>query len=275
MCVFMSRLEALRLLRHDIPILAPGEVWLAGAGPGDPGLVTLDALAGLLQADVIVHDALVDARVLALAHDGARLEFAGKRGGRPSVTQADISQRLIELAHAGERVLRLKGGDPYMFGRAGEETMALAGAGVRFRVISGVTAALAALAASRIPATMRGINRSIIFTTGQSADARDGQDWAALARTGQPIVIYMALHNLSPIAEALMRGGLASNTPAALIVAATRAEQGVLVSTLDRIAADAHAAGYEPPAIVVIGEIVAQRQRLQAMIDLVAAGGAP
>lgn len=271
----MTRWEALKRLRDDLPILARGHVWLAGAGPGDPGLVTLDALAGLLQADVIVHDALVDARVLALAHEGARLEFAGKRGGRPSVMQADISQRLIELARGGERVLRLKGGDPYMFGRAGEETMALAKAGVPFRVISGVTAGLAALAAAGIPATMRGVNRSIIFTTGQSADARDGQDWAALANTGQPIVIYMALHNLSSIAEALMRGGLAANTPAALIVSATRGDQNVLVSTLDRIAADAQRQGLEPPAIAVVGEIVAQRERLLAIIDLVGAEGRP
>jgi uroporphyrin-III C-methyltransferase len=271
----MTGWQALKSLREDAPILLPGHVWLAGAGPGDAGLLTLDGLAGLLQADVIVHDALVDARVLALAPAEARMEFAGKRGGRPSVTQADISQRLIELARAGERVLRLKGGDPYMFGRAGEESMALAGAGVPFRVISGVTAGLAALATAGIPATMRGVNRSIIFTTGQSADARDGQDWAALARTGQPIVIYMALHNLGSITEALMRGGLAEKTPAALIVAATRPEQRVLVSTLSQIAADAQARGLEPPAIAVVGEIVAQRQRLLAMVNLVASESTP
>lgn len=268
----MTRWEALKLLRDDVPVLAPGHVWLAGAGPGDPGLLTLDALAGLLQADVIVHDALVDARVLALASPEARLEFAGKRGGRPSAVQADISRRLVDLAHSGARVLRLKGGDPYMFGRAGEETMVLATAGVPFRVISGVTAALAALAAASIPATMRGVNRSIIFTTGQSADTRDGQDWEALARTGQPIVIYMALRNLDLIAQALMRGGLAPETPAAVIVSAARSEQDVLVSTLGRIAADAQR--LEPPAIAVIGEVVAQRQRLRAMIDLVASEAA-
>ena len=267
----MTRWEALQLLRSNAPVLQPGHVWLAGAGPGDPGLLTLDAAAGLLQADAIVHDALVDARVLALAHEGAQLEFAGKRGGRPSAQQADISQRLIELALAGKRVLRLKGGDPYMFGRAGEETLALAAAGVPFRVISGVTAALAALAAAAIPATMRGVNRSIIFTTGQSAEAREADDWAALARTGQPLVIYMALHNLGSIAAALIAGGLSSETPAALIVSATRADQEVLVSTLARIAKEAQAHGLEPPAIAVVGEIVAERQRLRAMLQLVAA----
>jgi uroporphyrin-III C-methyltransferase len=152
----MNDLDALASLRDGIAVLAPGHVWLAGAGPGDPGLLTLYALCGLAQADVIVHDALVDKRVLALAGTQAKLEFAGKRGGRPSAMQADISRRLVELAKAGHRVLRLKGGDPCMFGRGGEEAMALAAAGVPFRFIPGVTAGLAALAAASIPATLLG-----------------------------------------------------------------------------------------------------------------------
>jgi uroporphyrin-III C-methyltransferase len=135
-------------MRAGAPVLAPGHVWLAGAGPGDPGLLTLDALAGLSQADVVVHDALVDRRVLALAGPQARLEFAGKRGGRPSAEQDDISNRLIELARAGKRVLRLKGGDPCVFGRGGEEALALKAAGVPFRIIPGVTAGLAGRMAS-------------------------------------------------------------------------------------------------------------------------------
>src|SRR5882757_1384230 len=134
----MSDWAALAARRDGIPVLAPGHVWLAGAGPGDPGLLTLDALAGLSQADVIVHDALVDPRVLALAGPQAKLEFTGKRGGKPSATQADISQRLVELARAGQKVLRLKGGDPFVFGRGGEEALTLAAAGVPFRVIPGV-----------------------------------------------------------------------------------------------------------------------------------------
>src|SRR5215207_4571066 len=143
----MTRWEALKSLREDAPVLAPGHVWLAGAGPGDPGLLTLDALAGLSQADVVVHDALVDRRVLALAGTQARLEFAGKRGGRPSTHQDDISNRLVEPARAGHRVLRLKGGDPCVFGRGGEEALALAAAGIPYRVIPGVTAGLAGLTA--------------------------------------------------------------------------------------------------------------------------------
>src|SRR5262249_4649945 len=139
-CRLMKAADTIAALGSDMPALAPGHVWLAGAGPGDPGLLTLHALAGLKQADVVVHDALVDKRILALKSTHARLEFAGKRGGKPSATQADISKRLIALAKAGERVLRLKGGDPYVFGRGGEEALALAGAGVPFRVIPGVTA---------------------------------------------------------------------------------------------------------------------------------------
>jgi uroporphyrin-III C-methyltransferase len=249
------------LARAEIPVLAPGHVWLAGAGPGDPGLLTLDALAGLSQADVIVHDALVEARVLALAGEQARLEFAGKRGGRPSADQADISNRLIELARAGDRVLRLKGGDPCVFGRGGEEALALAAAGVPYRLIPGVTAGLAGLTAAAIPATFRGINRAIILAAGYGA-ADDHFDWAALARTGQPIVLYMAMRNLATIADELMRGGLPPTTSAAVVVAATTADERVVVSTLGRVATDAGVHRLGMPSIVVIGEIVDLRERL-------------
>jgi uroporphyrin-III C-methyltransferase len=256
----MNSWNALAALRGGIPVLEPGHVWLAGAGPGDPGLLTLDALAGLSQADVIVHDALVDKRVLALARAQARLEFAGKRGGKPSATQADISKRLVELARAGQRVLRLKGGDPFVFGRGGEEALTLAAAGVPFRVIPGVTAGLAALAAASIPATLRGINRAVIFAAGHAAD--DDFDWAPLARAGAPIVLYMVMHNLERIADAMMRGGLAPATPAAVIAAATTPDERILISTLARLAADAREQALQPPAIVVVGDIVAVRDRL-------------
>jgi uroporphyrin-III C-methyltransferase len=259
----VSKQEALAALRGAFPVLEPGHVWLAGAGPGDPGLLTLDALAGLVQADVVVHDALVDKRVLALAGPGATLEFAGKRGGKPSPTQADITKRLIALAREGRRVLRLKGGDPYVFGRGGEEALAIAGAGIPFRVIPGVTAGLAALAAASIPATMRHINQALILATGQGAADEHGLDWAALARTGQPIVIYMAMQNLAQIVAALAAGGIAPDAPAAVIAAATTAQERILVSRLDRVVAEAQAAQMEPPAIVVIGDIVAARERIR------------
>ena len=179
--------QALTALRGQYPALAPGEVWLVGAGPGDPGLLTLDALAGLLQADVVVHDALVDARVLALARSGAQMRFAGKRGGKPSITQEDISAQLVAFARRGLRVLRLKGGDPFVFGRGGEEILALAAAGVPFRVVPGVTAGLGGLASACIPATMRGVNQAIILATGHGPDEEGTVDWSALARTRQPI----------------------------------------------------------------------------------------
>jgi uroporphyrin-III C-methyltransferase len=268
----MTAWDAMANKRTGVPVFEPGHVWLAGAGPGDPGLLTLDALAGLTQADIIVHDALVDPRVLALAGPSARLEFAGKRGGKPSATQADISQRLVELARTNKRVLRLKGGDPFVFGRGGEEAMTLAAAGVPFRVIPGITAGLAALSAASIPATLRGVNRAVIFAAGHGAD--DEFDWTALARAGQPIVLYMVMHNLERITDALMAAGLEAQTPAAVIASATTPNQRVLISTLEKIAAEAHAQNFEPPAIVVIGEIVTMRDKLLGETAL-AQKGAP
>jgi len=256
----MTAWDAMAAKRSGVPVFAPGHVWLAGAGPGDPGLLTLDALAGLTQADVVVHDALVDERVLALAGPQARLEFAGKRGGKPSATQADISQRLVELARAGHRVLRLKGGDPFVFGRGGEEAMTLAAAGVPFRVIPGVTAGLAALASASIPATLRGVNRAVIFAAGHGAE--EDFDWSAIARTGQPIVLYMVMHNLEMITGALMKAGLGGQTPAAVIASAATPKQRVLVSTLEKLAGVSREENFEPPAIVVIGEIVEMRKKL-------------
>jgi uroporphyrin-III C-methyltransferase len=256
----MTAWDALAARRTGIPVFAPGHVWLAGAGPGDPGLLTLDALAGLTQADVVVYDALVDQRVLALAGPQARLEFAGKRGGKPSPLQADISERLVALARAGHRVLRLKGGDPFVFGRGGEEAMTLARAGVPFRIIPGVTAGLAALAAAGIPATLRGINRAVIFAAGHGAD--QDFDWAPLARTGQPIVLYMVMHNLERITAAMLEAGIGAGTPAAIIASASTPKQRVLVSTLEKLASDARTKRLDPPAIVVIGEIVKLREEL-------------
>jgi uroporphyrin-III C-methyltransferase len=260
----ISVARALASLRGRSPAFSPGEVWLVGAGPGDPGLLTLDALMGLVQADVIVHDALVDARVLALAGANAQLQYVGKRGGKPSIAQEEISAQLVEQARRGLRVLRLKGGDPCVFGRGGEEVMALTAAGVPFRIVPGVTAGLGALAGAWMPATMRGVNQAIILATGHGAD--DGtMDWSTLARTHQPIVIYMGLRNLDAIAAALMRGGLPGSTPAAVIASASLPQQQVLVSSLGNVAADARAANLAAPTLVVIGDIVSTRQRILDM----------
>lgn len=259
-----AALQGLAALRGPYPVLAPGQVWLVGAGPGDPGLLTLDALAGLLQADVVVYDALVDARILALARQDSQRVFAGKRGGKPSVAQTDISQRLIEAARSGQRVLRLKGGDPFVFGRGGEEMMALAAAGVRFCVIPGITAGLGALSAAFIPATLRGMNQAIILATGHAGD-ESGVDWAALARTRQPIVVYMALRSLGAITDALQRGGLAADTPAAIIGSATLDSQRVVISTLERVSEDARNAQLTAPALFVVGDIVQVREQVIAL----------
>ena len=260
----------LTALLAGLPRLEPGHVWLVGAWPGDPGYLTLHAVSALAQADVIVHDALVDDRVAALARAGARLEPAGKRGHQPSVEQGTISARLVALAREGVRVVRLKGGDPFMFGRAGEEMLALAEAGVPFRIISGVTAGLAGPAAALIPATLRGINQAVIFATGHGAGDGPRIDWAALAATGQPLVVYMAMHQLAAIAADLIGGGLPADTPAAVIASATLPGERILVSRLDRIAAAATDAAIAAPAMVVVGGIVAMRDRLRGLLPALA-----
>lgn len=257
---------ALRALLEGGPKLLPGHVWLAGAGPGDPRCLTLEVVAALAQADVLVHDALVDPAVLDLAPQAARI-FAGKRGGKPSAEQADIIATLILEARRGRRVLRVKGGDPYVFGRGAEEALALAGAGVPFRVLPGLTAGLAGLAAAGIPATFREVNHAVILATGHGAEAVEGLDWATLARTGQPLVLYMAVRTLPAIAVALLEGGMAPSTPAAFVMDATLSTQRVHVTTLAALARDAAGTGLASPAIVAIGAIVALRERL---LDLAA-----
>jgi uroporphyrin-III C-methyltransferase len=261
-----------RMPELRMPEFRPGQVWLAGAGPGDPGLLTLQALAGLAQAEIVVHDALVDARVLDLARPDARRVFAGKRGGRPSAHQADISAQLVQFARDGARVLRLKGGDPYMFGRGAEEVLALAEHGIPFRVIPGITAGLAGLTMALVPATARGVNKAIVFATGHGAgDAgEDGLDWAAIARLGQPIVLYMAIARIASIADALLAGGLPSGTPAAAIGSATLPGQSVLVTTLAGLVDDIARHDIAAPAVIVIGEIVRMRGRLLALLPQLA-----
>jgi uroporphyrin-III C-methyltransferase len=252
--------EAIAALLAQTRRMAPGEVWLAGAGPGDPGLLTLEVLGALGQADVIIHDALIEAEVLALARPGARLVFVGKRGGRPSARQAEITARLVAEARAGQRVLRLKGGDPFVFGRGGEEAVGLVQAGIAFRVLPGLTAGLAAMTAAGIPATMRETNQAIILATGHGADGASAPDWAALARTGQPILLYMATRTLPSIVAGLMAGGMAPGTPVAVVVGATTPDQSVIVTRLDAVAG----LDIPSPAIIGIGAIVAMREKLLA-----------
>ena len=246
-----------------MPDFPPGEVWLAGAGPGDPRLLTLLALHAVSQADDIVHDALVDPRVLDLKRADAQLIAAGKRGGKPSSHQQEINGLLVERARAGRRVLRLKGGDPFVFGRGWDEVVALAEAGLRYRIIPGVTSGLAATALAGIPATTRDTNHAIVLAAGHRADDdHSSADWEALARLGQPIVLYMPMTQLAGITAALIKGGLSADTPAALLQSATTEDERVVDSTLGRLVDDAHANAIASPAIVVIGAVAALRKQV-------------
>jgi uroporphyrin-III C-methyltransferase len=250
--------------RLSLPDFAPGSVWLVGAGPGDPGLLTALALHALDRADTIVYDALVDRRVLALARSGAALEYAGKRGGRPSPSQPDISARLVRLAQEGGRILRLKGGDPGISGRGGEEALALAEAGIPFRIVPGITAGIGGLAYAGIPVTHRDIASAVTFVTGhdRAGTVPEGVDWAAIARGSPVIVLYMAMKHLDGIARRLIEAGRSRDEPVAIIGRATTPDQQVLTSTLARAAADAAAASIATPTIIAIGEVVRLRAAL-------------
>lgn len=251
-------------LPFELPSFDPGWVWIAGAGPGDPGLITLHTLNGLRRADVIVYDALVNTEILDLAQPGVVREFAGKRGGRPSARQPDISRRLVELASEGRRVLRLKGGDPFVFGRGAEEASALVQAGIPFRVLPGVTAGIGGLAYAGVPTTARDINSAVTFITGHSATGEmpESLDWEALARGSPVLVIYMGLKHLSLIAERLVEVGRSPDEPTAIISNATTPRQHVLETTLGSCARDANDVHIDPPTIIVVGGVVGLRKDL-------------
>lgn len=252
-------------LFSSLPVLEPGSVWLVGAGPGDPGLLTLLAVQALRQADVIVHDALVNAECLKLAKMGAVLEFAGKRGGKPSSKQRDISLRLVELARAGKRVLRLKGGDPFVFGRGGEEALTLIEHNIPFRVVPGITAGIGGLAYAGIPVTHREVNHAVTFLTGHDSSGvvPDRINWKGIAAGSPVIVMYMAMKHIGQIAENLIGAGRSPDEPVAFVCNAATPEQSVLETTLSRAAVDAAESGLEPPAIVVVGDVV----RLRGSLD--------
>jgi uroporphyrin-III C-methyltransferase len=254
-----------RNLLGGLPTFEPGWVWLVGAGPGDPGLLTLHAVNALNQADAVIYDALVDPRVLEHARPGALIEFAGKRGGKPSPKQRDISLKLVALARAGKRVCRLKGGDPFVFGRGGEEALALVEAGIPFRVVPGISAGIGGLAYAGIPVTHRDINHSVTFLTGhdQSGLTPSAIDWTGVARGAPVIVMYMAMKHLGQIAAALILAGRPASDPVAIVAHATTERQQVLETTLGEAAADLSLSGMEPPAVVVVGEVV----RLRAALD--------
>ncbi len=262
------------LPNHTWPTLEPGWVWLCGAGPGDPGLLTLHALNGLRQADVVIYDALVQEQILDWAPQAEHI-YAGKRGGKPSAKQRDISLRLVDLARAGKRVLRLKGGDPFVFGRGGEEAQTLVQHGVPVRIIPGISAGIGGLAYAGIPVTHRDVNQSVTFVTGhdQSGNTPGSLDWGSISKGSQVIVIYMGMKHIAQIAGHLIKSGRSLNEPVAVVTTATTDEQKVLETTLGTIVDDIAKSGLEPPAIICVGQSVLMRQVLdwQGM----AAGEAP
>jgi uroporphyrin-III C-methyltransferase len=216
---------------------------------------------------VVVYDALVDTRMLEWVSPGTLVEYAGKRGGKPSPKQRDISLRLVDLAREGKRVLRLKGGDPFVFGRGGEEAQTLVSAGVPFRMVPGISAGIGGLAYAGIPVTHRDVNQTVTFVTGhdQTGDAPGAIDWEALAKSSPVIVCYMAIKTLPKITAALIAGGRSASEPIAVVSNATLPDMKVLETTLGDAVADVTSAGIQPPAIICIGEVVRMRQALDWM----------
>jgi uroporphyrin-III C-methyltransferase len=230
--------------------------WLIGAGPGDAELITVKAMRALALADVVLVDDLVNPEILGFARDDARIVHVGKRGGSASTPQDDIIASMLAHLQAGRSVARLKGGDPFVFGRGGEEWLALQAAGIDVEVISGVTAGIAAPATLGIPITHRGMAQGAIFVTGHSAGEQE-PDWAALAATGLTIVIYMGIRRLDDIADALLRAGMAAQTPCVAIESATLPTQRQVMAPLDALRDVVRRAGLGSPAILVIGSVAA------------------
>lgn len=235
-----------------------GKVYLVGAGPGDPGLFTLKGKAILECADVVIYDALVSPEILAMINSQAEKINAGKRMGRHSLLQEETTQLLIEKARTQAVVVRLKGGDPFIFGRGGEEMEALVNAGIPVEVVPGITSGIAAPAYAGIPLTHRLYSSSVTFVTGHESVGkyRPQIQWQAIAQGSETIVIYMGIHNLPTIIENLLNAGLSQDTPIALVRWGTRSEQEELIGEVGTIVSQVESSGFTAPAIVVIGQVV-------------------
>jgi uroporphyrin-III C-methyltransferase / precorrin-2 dehydrogenase / sirohydrochlorin ferrochelatase len=240
-------------------VKSSGVVSLVGAGPGAADLLTLRAHRLLREADVIVHDRLVSDEVLDMARPDAKRIFVGKARGNHCMPQADINELLIRLACEGKRVVRLKGGDPLIFGRGGEEAEALAAAGVAFKIVPGITAALACAADMAIPLTHRDESRSVTLVTGHTKNGMLDLDFVALARPGATLAVYMGVHTLPRLAEGLARHGFDLTTPAALVERGGTRQRRILTGTLPELVMQAPAWSSGGPALVLIGEVVARR----------------
>jgi len=241
----------------------PGnKVWLVGAGPGDPDLLTLKAARLISQADVIVYDHLVGAGIVDLARPDARKLYAGKEASRHSLPQEALNQLLVDLAREGLSVVRLKGGDPFIFGRGGEELETLAAAGISFEVVPGVTAAAGCAAYGGFPLTHRDHAQAVTFVTGHLKDNTVNLDWPALARPGHTVVFYMGISAVAEICRQLTVHGLAADTPAAAIRNGTLPTQQILLATLGTLPEKIVESGIKPPALIVVGSVVGLHAQL-------------
>jgi uroporphyrinogen III methyltransferase / synthase len=243
---------------------ARGKVSLVGAGPGDPGLLTVKAARLLAECDVVVYDDLVNPAVLMHARCGAELVSAGRRAGGRGVPQEDVTRLLVERGLLGQRVVRLKGGDPFVFGRGGEEAGALAAAGVEWEVVPGVTSAVAAPAYAGVPLTFRGVASSVAFIAGHGpAGGEDPVDWDGLARAADTLVVFMCGRTAPAVARRLLAAGRELRTPAALVHRGTCADQEVFAGTLGELAAHDATGPFDGPVLAVIGDVVGLRDQLR------------